>query len=107
MLFPFPVRAENGRLAKGLKRIRRFLASSVLVYAMVDMKKWESKKIGVVIEADYEKCKGYGECVLACPSSVYELVDGKTTAPNIDDCIQCCACQDACPTKAIRHHSCQ
>ena len=74
---------------------------------MVDTKKWESKKIGVVIEVDYEKCKGYGECVLACPSSVYELVNGKTTAPNIDDCIQCCACQDACPTKAIKHHSCQ
>jgi NAD-dependent dihydropyrimidine dehydrogenase PreA subunit len=107
MLFPFPVRAENAGLAKGLKRFRRFLASSVLVHAMVDMRKWESKKIGVVIEVDYEKCKGYGECVLACPSSVYELVDGKTTAPNIDDCIQCCACQDACPTKAIRHHSCQ
>jgi ferredoxin len=48
---------------------------------MVDTRKWESKKIGVVIEVDYEKCKGYGECVLACPSSVYELVDGKTRPP--------------------------
>jgi ferredoxin len=46
------------------------------------MKKWERKKIGVVIEVDYEKCKGYGECVLACPSSVYELVDGEDDRPQ-------------------------
>ncbi|WP_096205964.1 4Fe-4S binding protein [Candidatus Methanoperedens nitratireducens] len=25
---------------------------------------------------------------------------------RIDDCIECCACVDACPTKAIKHSSC-
>ena len=31
-----------------------------------------------------------------CPTEVYELVDGKSTAPNIDECIECCACVEAC-----------
>ncbi len=74
---------------------------------MADMRKWESKKIGVTIEVDYDKCTGIGQCVAVCPSSVYEIVNGKTTCPNIDDCIQCCACQEACPVGAIKHHSCQ
>jgi NAD-dependent dihydropyrimidine dehydrogenase PreA subunit len=74
---------------------------------MADMRKWESKKLGVTIEVDYHKCTGVGQCVTVCPSNVYEIVDGKTTCPNIDDCIQCCACQEACPTGAIKHHSCQ
>lgn len=74
---------------------------------MSDIRKWKSKEQGVVIEVDYEKCKGIGECAIVCPSSVYEVVNGKTTAPNIDDCVQCCACQAACPTGAIKHHSCQ
>jgi len=30
---------------------------------MVDMRKWESKKIGVVIEVDYDPCSGIGRCV--------------------------------------------
>lgn len=77
------------------------------VGAVSDIREWKSKKLGVVVEVDYDKCKGIGECVIVCPSSVYELVDGKTTAPNIDECIQCCACQEACPTGAIKHHSCQ
>jgi NAD-dependent dihydropyrimidine dehydrogenase PreA subunit len=72
-----------------------------------DVRKWESKKLGVVIEVDYDKCSGIGECVSVCPSTVYEVVDGKATCPNIDECVQCCACQEACPVKAIKHHSCQ
>ena len=74
---------------------------------MTDMKKWESKVMGVVIEVDYDKCKGAGECVTVCPAGVYELAKGKTVPVNIDGCIQCCACQDACPYVAIKHHSCQ
>jgi NAD-dependent dihydropyrimidine dehydrogenase PreA subunit len=71
------------------------------------IKKYESESLGVIIEIDYDKCIGAGECVMVCPSEVYELVDDKSTAPNIDDCIECCACVDACPTQAIKHSSCE
>ncbi len=89
-------------------RLSRPLNAQVSERASVaDMRKWESKKLGVVIEVDYHKCSGIGQCVAVCPSGVYEIVNGKTTCPNIDECIQCCACQEACPVGAIKHHSCQ
>lgn len=60
----------------------------------------------VTIKIDYDKCKGHGECVEVCPSQVYEMVKGKATAPRVEDCIECCACVEACPEKAIEHSSC-
>ena len=58
------------------------------------------------IKVDHDKCIGAGDCVDVCPSDVFELVDGKSTAPNTDDCIECCACVGACPVEAIEHTSC-
>ncbi|KAB2947374.1 MAG: ferredoxin [Candidatus Methanoperedens nitroreducens] len=60
----------------------------------------------ITIEIDEEKCNADGECVNVCPTNVFEIVDGKSKALRIADCIECCACVDACPTKAIKHHSC-
>ncbi|MFQ6056471.1 MAG: ferredoxin family protein [Methanosarcinales archaeon] len=60
----------------------------------------------ITIKIDYDKCVGHGECVEICPVDVYELVDGKSTAPNIDECTECCLCVDACPENAIEHNSC-
>lgn len=74
---------------------------------MSNIGRWGSKKLGVVIEVDYDKCQGMGECVTVCPSGVCEIVKGKTTAPNIDGCVQCCACQETCPVVAIKHSSCK
>jgi NAD-dependent dihydropyrimidine dehydrogenase PreA subunit len=70
------------------------------------IKTWKSDELGITIEIDYDKCEGYAECVSVCPSDVFEVVDGKATAPNIDDCIECCACVEACPANAIKHSSC-
>ncbi|RLG72805.1 MAG: 4Fe-4S ferredoxin [Methanobacteriota archaeon] len=70
---------------------------------MADIRTWEAE---VTIKIDYDKCIGSGECVDVCPSDVFELVDGKSTAPNVADCIECCACVSACPTNAIEHSSC-
>jgi len=110
MLFAMPVRSPRSQNFDWAKKLRPSLpvkTQSQRWHPLVDMRKWESKKLGVVIEVDYHKCTGIGQCVAVCPSGVYEIVNGKTTCPNIDECIQCCACQEACPVTAIKHHSCQ
>ena len=58
------------------------------------------------IKIDHDKCIGSGECVEQCPVDVYELKDGKSYATNIEVCIDCCLCVQACPTGAIEHSSC-
>ncbi|MEE8402775.1 MAG: 4Fe-4S binding protein [Candidatus Hydrothermarchaeaceae archaeon] len=58
------------------------------------------------MKIDHDKCTGAGECVDVCPVEVFELVDGKSTAPKVDECIECCACVESCPSNAIEHSSC-
>ena len=70
------------------------------------VKKYENEESGVKIEIDEEKCIGAGECVKACGSGVFELVDGKAHAVKVEDCSECCLCVDSCPTGAITHSSC-
>jgi NAD-dependent dihydropyrimidine dehydrogenase PreA subunit len=72
---------------------------------MVPMKK-EFKEENITITVDYDKCKGSGECVTACPVEIFQLADGKAIAQNISECIECCACVNACPYGAIEHSSC-
>jgi NAD-dependent dihydropyrimidine dehydrogenase PreA subunit len=71
------------------------------------MKIWKSVSLGITLEIDYDKCQGHGKCVEECPGEVFELEDHKSTCPGIDDCIECCACIDACPESAIKHSSCE
>jgi NAD-dependent dihydropyrimidine dehydrogenase PreA subunit len=68
------------------------------------IKEWKSEV--VTIQVDYETCAGHGDCVDVCPSSVYELKDGKTVPVRIGECIECCSCVAACPVHAIQHSSC-
>lgn len=70
------------------------------------VKKYENIDSGVTIQIDEDKCVGAGECVTACPVSVFELVEGKAHATRVEDCTECCMCVDACPVKAITHSSC-
>ena len=68
--------------------------------------KREFKGGEIVITVDYEKCTGSGECVTACPVDIYEVVNGKAVAKNVEECVECCACVSACPNNAIEHSSC-
>lgn len=70
------------------------------------IKSWESESLGITIEIDYGKCKGSGKCVEECPSDVFLIVNDKCMCLTIDDCVDCCACVDACPEGAIKHSSC-
>ena len=69
------------------------------------MKK-EFKEGNIKITVDYDKCSGIGECVTACPVEIFEVQNGKAIAKNIAECIECCACVNACPKGAIEHSSC-
>jgi len=69
------------------------------------MKK-EFKEGSIKITVDYDKCSGVGECVTACPVGIFEVKNGKAVAKNIAECIECCACVNACPKGAIEHSSC-
>lgn len=71
---------------------------------MMVVKKYESKNI--TIEIDEDKCIKAEECINVCPVNVFDIIDDKSHATRVDDCIECCACVDACPTKAIKHSSC-
>lgn len=70
------------------------------------MTKKEFKEGDFVISIDYSKCIGAGECVTACPVDIFKVVDGKAVAENVGECIECCACVNACPHSAIEHSSC-
>ena len=71
----------------------------------MDVKSWSSET--VTINVDYDKCKGIGECVDVCPSEVYILKEEKAVPVNIGECVECCACVEACPEEAIDHSACE
>jgi NAD-dependent dihydropyrimidine dehydrogenase PreA subunit len=70
------------------------------------MPEWHSDDIDVTIKIDHDKCAAHEECVNVCPTAVYELVDGKAVAEAIDECIECCACEDVCPEDALWNSAC-
>jgi pSer/pThr/pTyr-binding forkhead associated (FHA) protein/thioredoxin reductase/NAD-dependent dihydropyrimidine dehydrogenase PreA subunit len=51
-----------------------------------------------------DKCVGCAMCVQACPASVLELVNHKSVVVNFDACIQCKKCEIACAFDALRMH---
>ena len=67
-------------------------------------KDYEEGEIKITIDLD--KCTGSGECAVACPVEIFEVVDGKAVCKNVSECIECCACVNACPNSAIEHSSC-
>ncbi len=60
----------------------------------------------VWIQIDESKCDGCGECMDICPSAVFDIVDEKCVATNIDECVECCSCVEICQSDAIEVDAC-
>ena len=54
------------------------------------------------ISINQEDCIGCEACVNNCPVEVYEMIDGKSHATNIDNCCSTLSCVAVCPVSAIQ-----
>ena len=57
------------------------------------------KVVKIIVDS---KCTGCETCVNFCPSSVYEIRDGKSVPARVEDCILCRTCESQCPEGAIQ-----
>ncbi len=52
-------------------------------------------------QVNVDECVGCSACVDACPAGAIEMNDDNVAQVNEDDCVNCGACVDACPNEAI------
>ncbi|MDR1081141.1 MAG: 4Fe-4S binding protein [Deltaproteobacteria bacterium] len=57
--------------------------------------------MGYVVKIDASLCNGDGNCKDACPVDVYEIKDGVAVPVNVDECVGCETCVEACEVNAI------
>ncbi|BFU23400.1 4Fe-4S ferredoxin iron-sulfur binding domain containing protein [Entamoeba histolytica HM-3:IMSS] len=62
-------------------------------------KVFTSKTVKITINQD--DCIGCEACVQNCPVQVYEMIDGKSNATNVDSCCKTLSCVSVCPVSAI------
>jgi NAD-dependent dihydropyrimidine dehydrogenase PreA subunit len=55
----------------------------------------------VTLTLDEEKCVGCGMCLFVCPHAVLRPTNGRVEIGNRDACMECGACSQNCPVKAV------
>ena len=55
----------------------------------------------VTLKLEGEKCIGCGMCLLVCPHAVLSPNNGKVEIGDRDACMECGACEQNCPVKAV------
>ena len=58
------------------------------------------KDTNMAAKVNVDDCLGCGACVDACPAEAIALEDGKAV-DNEAECLDCGACTDECPAEAI------
>jgi ferredoxin len=77
------------------------------IMVAIDKRTYHNSDQGFDWTVDLNKCTGSGEGVQACPMAILVLEDdGKADCVDIDRCISCCACVNACPKGAIKQTEC-
>jgi NAD-dependent dihydropyrimidine dehydrogenase PreA subunit len=65
------------------------------------MKTLQYLKNVVTLKLNTDLCAGCGMCTVVCPHAVFEMVNGKASIVDIDDCMECGACANNCRFGAI------
>jgi NAD-dependent dihydropyrimidine dehydrogenase PreA subunit len=52
-------------------------------------------------KVDEGRCTGCSKCEGVCPAGVYKIVDNLSKVENPEECTECGACVDECPSEAI------
>ncbi len=55
----------------------------------------------VTLRLDEAKCVGCGMCLFVCPHAVLRPINGRVEIGNRDACMECGACSQNCPVKAV------
>ena len=56
----------------------------------------------LAVKINEELCDGCGTCVEQCPNKVFLVVEKKSRAQNLKDCMACYLCETICPELAIK-----
>ncbi len=59
----------------------------------------------VTLQLNEKRCIGCAMCVTVCPHRVLQMVGKKAIIAERDDCMECGACSQNCPTSAISVHA--
>jgi thioredoxin reductase/pSer/pThr/pTyr-binding forkhead associated (FHA) protein/NAD-dependent dihydropyrimidine dehydrogenase PreA subunit len=55
----------------------------------------------LVHNINLEKCVGCSSCINSCPNDVLQLINHKSVVVRFDNCHQCRACEQICPSGAL------
>lgn len=59
----------------------------------------------MAVIVDYSQCTGCRNCIENCIGGVLDLVDGRVTVVNPEECTECLTCELGCPHEAIKVES--
>ncbi|MCU0223549.1 MAG: 4Fe-4S dicluster domain-containing protein [Acidobacteria bacterium] len=56
---------------------------------------------GAAVEIDFDLCDNTQACEAVCPTTVFEIVDGRVHVAQPSECTVCMKCVENCPAGAV------